>query len=69
MGGGGPLKTNMEPKNHPIEKENPRPKPSFLGSILIFRGVNPHLKQLILKTGGQLALPFRGTSQFDCVNR
>ena len=32
VGGGGPLKTNIEPKNHLIEKENPRPKPSFLGS-------------------------------------
>ena len=28
-----PLKTNMEPENHPIEKENHLSKPPFLGSM------------------------------------
>ena len=34
-----PRKTYTEPKNHPIEKENHFPKPSFSGSMLIFQGV------------------------------
>jgi len=31
----------MEPENHPCEKEKHLPKPSFLGSMLILRGVQP----------------------------
>ena len=34
-----PWKTNMEPENHPCEKEKTSSKPSFLGSILNFGGV------------------------------
>ena len=34
-----PLKTNMEPENHPIEKENHLPNLLF-GSMFIFRGVD-----------------------------
>ena len=33
-----PPKTNMEPENHPIEKENHLP---FLASMFLFRGVTP----------------------------
>ncbi len=34
-----PLKINMEPKPHPIEKEKTYSKPYFLGSMLILQGV------------------------------
>ena len=34
-----PPKTNIEPENHPVEKENHLPNLHFLGSILFFRGV------------------------------
>ena len=34
-----PRKINMEPKNTPLEKEKTASKPSFSGSLLIFRGV------------------------------
>ena len=34
-----PRKIDMEPKNHPIEKEKSSSKPSFSGSMLIFLGV------------------------------
>ena len=34
-----PLKFNMEPENHPLEKENTSSKSSFLGSMLVFGGV------------------------------
>ena len=30
----------MEPENHKFEKENHLPKPPFLGSMLVFRGVH-----------------------------
>ena len=35
-----PGKINMEPKNHPIVKENHLPKHHFSGSMLIFQGVH-----------------------------
>ena len=35
----GEPKTEMEPENHPFEKENHLTKPSFLGYMLVFRGV------------------------------
>ena len=38
-GGITPLKTNIEPGNHPVEKENHLPNLHFLGSMLVFRGV------------------------------
>ena len=41
-----PRKINMEPKNHPIVKENHLPKHHFSGSILIFQGVH-RLKWLV----------------------
>ena len=34
-----PGKIDMEPKNHPIEKENHLPNPLFLGTMWIFQGV------------------------------
>ena len=34
-----PPKTNIEPENHPVEKENHLPNLHFLGSMLVFRGV------------------------------
>ena len=34
-----PPKFNMEPENHPMEKENTSSKSSFLGSMLVFGGV------------------------------
>jgi len=34
-----PEDERLEPKNHPIEKENHLPTPSFSGSMLIFQGV------------------------------
>jgi len=33
----------MEPKNHPIEKENHLPNHPLSGSMLVFRGVVRHL--------------------------
>ena len=44
---GTPLKINMEPKHHPIEKENhlPNSKPPLWGSkMIIFQGKNLHKK-------------------------
>ena len=35
-----PPKFNMEPENHPLEKENTSSKSSFLGSMLVFGGVH-----------------------------
>ena len=35
-----PRKINMEPENHPIEKENHLPNHPFSGSMLIFQGVH-----------------------------
>ena len=35
-----PRKTNMEPKNHPCEKEKHLPNLNFLGSMLNFEGVS-----------------------------
>ena len=35
-----PPKFNMEPENHPLEKENTSSKSSFLGSMLVFRVVS-----------------------------
>ena len=46
-----PLKANMEPENHPIEKENHFSKPPFLGSM----GVS-----YLLKYRGYLRLNFQG---------
>ena len=37
--GGTPLKTNMEPENHPFEKENHLIQTSFLGSMLVFAAI------------------------------
>ena len=34
-----PPKFNMEPENHPLEKEKTSSKSSFLGSMLVFRGI------------------------------
>ena len=34
----------MQPKHHPIEKENPLPNLHFLGSMLIFQGVSLYFK-------------------------
>ena len=34
-----PPKTNIEPENHPVEKENHLPNLHFLGSMLVFAGV------------------------------
>ena len=42
-----PLKFNMEPKNHPIEKENHLPNHPFSGSMLIFQGCNPPSKDFL----------------------
>ena len=38
-----PAKTNIEPENHPVEKENHLPNLHFLGSMLVFRGVSPYI--------------------------
>ena len=35
-----PPKTNIEPENHPVEKETHLPYLHFLGSMLVFRGVH-----------------------------
>ena len=34
-----PSKSDIEPENHPVEKENHLPNLHFLGSMLVFRGV------------------------------
>ena len=35
-----PSKTNMEPEHEPLEEEIPMKNPSFLGSMLVFGGIN-----------------------------
>ena len=37
-----PSKSNIEPENHPVEKENHLPNLHVLGSMLVFRGVIEH---------------------------
>jgi len=39
-----PPKTNIEPENHPVEKENHLPNLHFWGSMLVFRETH-HQKQ------------------------
>ena len=52
-----PWKMNMEPKNHPIEKENHLPNLYFLGSMLIFRGVGLQVKQSRAPNEGIISSP------------
>ena len=54
-----PLKINMEPKNHLIEKQKSSSKPPFLGfKMLIFQGVTfSHIVEFYSKYQGNPSYP------------
>ena len=65
-----PPKTNIEPENHPVEKENHLPNLHFLGSILFFRGVaqNSSSKKKDSPTFIQKFHPFPNLSTYALPN-